>query len=412
MSSIKIHHPTKKLFGSVHLPGSKSESNRALILQALSGNSFQIENLSTARDTQNLKNILATNQQTVDVIDAGTSMRFLTAYYAATNQHKIITGSARMKKRPMAPLVNALNEMGFDIRYVEEEGFAPIEIFPIKSFEKLESEVHIQGNISSQFITALLLIAPFLPNGLTIHFYTALTSKPYVEMTLSMLEHFGVKYIWSENSIAVSKTEIQNPKFEVGSDWSAASYWYSMAFLADEAEIFLEGLQNKWSQGDRIMADWMKRFGIATEFKEGGALIKNIHTAYPKVMKLDFADNPDLAQTFAVMFAAKDIAATFTGIDSLRLKETDRIQALQNELRKCGYKFDYSDEFFFYQLRGKLHLPTAPVNTYDDHRMAMSLAALGLLGEIEIENPDVVIKSYPEFWGEMQKNGFVILVDD
>lgn len=406
MSRIKIYHPTKKLYGSVCLPGSKSESNRALILQALSGNGFQIQNLSTARDTQNLKNVLAADQQIVDVIDAGTSMRFLTAYYAATNQHKIITGSARIKKRPMSPLVNALNEMGFDVRYVEEEGFAPIEIFPIKSLEKLESEVHIPGNISSQFITALLLIAPFLPNGLKIYFTTTLTSKPYVEMTLSMLQHFGVKYAWSENSIAIDNCPLKTVNYCVGSDWSAASYWYSMAFLADEAEIFLEGLQNNWNQGDRIMADWMKRFSVATEFKDGGARITNIHTSYPRVMKLDFADNPDLAQTFAVIFAAKDVAATFTGIDSLRIKETDRIQALQNELRKCGYKFDYSDEFFFYQLRGKFHLPTAPIHTYDDHRMAMSFAALSVLDEIEIENPDVVVKSYPELWSEMKKVGF------
>lgn len=406
MSRIKIYHPTKKLYGSVCLPGSKSESNRALILQALSGNGFQIQNLSTARDTQNLKNMLAADQQIVDVIDAGTSMRFLTAYYAATNQHKIITGSARIKKRPMSPLVNALNQMGFDVRYVEEEGFAPIEIFPIKSLEKLESEVHIPGNISSQFITALLLIAPFLPNGLKIYFTTTLTSKPYVEMTLSMLQHFGVKYAWSENSIAIDNCPLKTVNYCVGSDWSAASYWYSMAFLADEAEIFLEGLQNNWNQGDRIMADWMKRFSVATEFKDGGARITNIHTSYPRVMKLDFADNPDLAQTFAVIFAAKDVAATFTGIDSLRIKETDRIQALQNELRKCGYKFDYSDEFFFYQLRGKFHLPTAPIHTYDDHRMAMSFAALSVLDEIEIENPDVVVKSYPELWSEMKKVGF------
>lgn len=408
MSSVRVFHPTKKLYGSVRLPGSKSESNRALILQALAGNRFQIENLSTARDTQTLKNILASDNVTVDVTDAGTAMRFLTAYYAASNQHKIITGSARMKKRPIAPLVNALSEMGFDIRYVEEEGFAPVEIVPVKSLEKLENEVFMEGNISSQFITALLLIAPFLPNGLTVHFTTALTSRPYVEMTLDMLQHFGVPYSWKGNCISIPKSEIKHHKFSVGADWSAASYWYSMAFLADEAELFLEGLQNNWSQGDRVVADWMKRFSIATEFKDGGALIKNVHSPFPKVMKLDFADNPDLAQTFAVMFAAKDIAATFTGIDSLRIKETDRIQALQNELSRCGYRFHYSTEFFFYQLRGKFQQPAQLINTYNDHRMAMSFAALALLGEVEIENPEAVNKSYPEFWEEMKGVGFRI----
>lgn len=408
MSSIRLTHPTKKLSGNVRLPGSKSESNRALILQALAGNAFEIENLSTARDTQNLKSILASNDETVDVIDAGTSMRFLTAYYAATNQHKIITGSERMKKRPIAPLVTALSEMGFDVRYAEKEGFAPLEIVPITSFEKLDKEVFIEGNISSQFITALLLIAPFLPNGLSVNFTTALTSKPYVEMTLNMLQHFGVACAWKGNSISIPKSEIQNHKFSVGADWSAASYWYSMAFLADEAELFLESLQNNWSQGDRVVADWMKRFSVTTEFKDGGALIKNIHAPFPRIMKLDYKDNPDLAQTFAAMFAAKDIGATFTGIDSLRVKETDRIQALQYELMKCGYRFDYSPEFFFYQLRGKFQLPALPIRTYDDHRMAMSFAPLALLGTIEIENPDVVNKSYPEFWEEMKKVGFEI----
>ncbi len=404
MSSVRVFHPTKKLYGSVRLPGSKSESNRALILQALAGNRFQIENLSTARDTQNLKNILASD----DVTDAGTAMRFLTAYYAASNQHKIITGSARMKKRPITPLVNALSEMGFDIRYVQEQGFAPVEVVPIKSLAKLENEVFMEGNISSQFVTALLLIAPFLPNGLTVHFTTALTSRPYVEMTLDMLQHFGVAYSWKGNCISIPKSEIKHHKFSVGADWSAASYWYSMAFLADEAELFLEGLQNNWSQGDRVVADWMKRFSVATEFKDSGALLRNTHTPFPKVMKLDFADNPDLAQTFAVMFAAKDIAATFTGIDSLRIKETDRIQALQNELSRCGYRFHYSPEFFFYQLRGKFQQPSQLINTYNDHRMAMSFAALALLGEVEIENPEAVNKSYPEFWEEMKGVGFRI----
>jgi 3-phosphoshikimate 1-carboxyvinyltransferase len=409
MSSIKLFHSTKKLYGSIRLPGSKSESNRALILKALAGSSFEIHNLSTARDTQNLQHILTSNPPTVDVIDAGTSMRFLTAYYAATNQHKIITGSQRMKKRPIAPLVNALSEMGFDIRYVEEEGFAPLEIVPIKSLERLEQEVYIQGNISSQFITALLLIAPFLPNGLTVCFTTALTSRPYVEMTLAMLQHFGVPYTWKNNAISIANCQLSAANYYVGADWSAASYWYSMAFLADEAELFLEGLQNNWNQGDRILADWMKRFSVSTEFKEGGAFIKNIHSPFPKVMKLDFEDNPDLAQTFAAMFAAKDIAGTFTGIDSLRIKETDRIQALQQELYPCGYRFDYSPEFFFYQLRGKFQTPRQPIHTYNDHRMAMSFAALGILGEVEIENPEVVNKSYPEFWEEMKKVGFSLL---
>jgi 3-phosphoshikimate 1-carboxyvinyltransferase len=408
MSILSISHPTRKLQGSIKLPGSKSESNRALILRALTDNWLQIENLSEARDTQNLLKTLASTEITADVMDAGTSMRFLTAYYAARNEHKIVTGSERMRQRPIAPLVDALTQIGFDVRYADKEGFAPVEILPIKSFDNLFNEVDIPGNISSQFITALLLIAPFLPEGLTIHFTTKLTSAPYVDMTLQMLKHFGVKYTWQGNTITVEHSTLEGDTYTVGADWSAASYWYSMAFLADEADLFLEDLKNNWIQGDRVVADWMKRFSVSTDFNQGGAVIKNIHAPYPTVMKLDYEDNPDLAQTFAALFAAKNIAATFTGLDSLKIKETDRIAALQKELHKCGFKFDYSSEFFFYQLRGKFVLPNEPIATYNDHRMAMSFAALALLGEIQIENPEVVEKSYPGFWKDLEAVGFVL----
>lgn len=408
MSIVTLSHPTRKLQGSIKLPGSKSESNRALILRALSGNSFEIENLSEARDTQNLLKTLASTEVTADVMDAGTSMRFLTAYYAVRNEHKIVTGSERMRQRPIAPLVDALVQIGFDVRYADKEGFAPIEIIPLKSLNNLFNEVDIPGNISSQFTTALLLIAPFLPEGLKVNFTTKLSSAPYIDMTLQMLKHFGVKYVWQGNSITVQPGKIEGDKYTVGADWSAASYWYSMAFLADEADIFLEDLKSNWIQGDRIVADWMKRYSVSTDFNQGGAVIKNVHSVFPTVMKLDYEDNPDLAQTFAAMFAAKNIASTFTGVDSLKIKETDRIEALRSELQKCGYRFDYSPEFFFYQLRGNYTQPTQPITTYNDHRMAMSFAPLALLGEVQIENPDVVEKSYPGFWKDLETVGFTV----
>ena len=297
MSIIKLSHPTRKINARIHIPGSKSESNRLLILNALSGNQIAIQNLSTARDTVNLAKALASASETIDIADAGTSMRFLTAYYAASNQHKIITGSDRMKQRPIAPLVIALSEIGFDVRYKETEGFPPVEIVPLKDLNKIDNEVSIEGNISSQFITALLLVAPFLPNGLTIHFTTELTSKPYIEMTLGILQYFDIQYQWKDNSLMVQST--QNPKlktqnYTIGADWSSASYWYSIAILADEAEIFLEGLMDDWNQGDRVMADWMKRFGVTTEFTSEGALLKKTAVNYPKLMKMNFKDNLDL----------------------------------------------------------------------------------------------------------------------
>jgi 3-phosphoshikimate 1-carboxyvinyltransferase len=408
MKSIKISHPDKKIKASIHLPGSKSESNRLLILNALSGNKLQIQNLSNARDTQNLVKILAQQADVADVLDAGTSMRFLTAYYCLQNKPVLITGSARMKERPIAPLVSALIEMGFDIRYKEKEGYPPLQIVPV-NLDKIDSEAFVAGDVSSQFITALLLIAPFLPKGLKINFTTAPVSMPYIEMTLQLLEHFGVKYSKSEKAVEVhAGFNLGDGTYTVGGDWSSASYWYEIAFLADEAEIFLEGLKNDWSQGDQAVADWMKRFGISTEFIVNGTLIKKQNTSFPSLMKMNFTDNPDLAQTFAAMFGGKNIVATFTGIDSLKIKETDRINALQQELKKVNVHFVYSDRYEFYQLKGEYQAPQTSIETYKDHRMAMSFAPLALVAPIEIQSPEVVEKSYPTFWKDLEKAGFKI----
>lgn len=407
MSSIRLSHPSRKIKTHISVPASKSESNRVLILNALSGNKLQLENLSAARDTQTLIKLLADNSPIADVLDAGTAMRFLTAYYAATNQAKTITGSERMKQRPIAPLVNALSEMGFDIRYTEKEDFPPVQIHPVK-LDRVDEEVYVEGNISSQFITALLLIAPFMPKGLHINFTTSLVSRPYVEMTLKILEHFGISYIWKEDSIQIWQATLKASHYAVGGDWSCASYWYTAAFLADEAEIFIEGLRNDWIQGDREVADWMKRFGVSTEFTAEGALLKKISNNYPTLMKLNFDSNPDLAQTFATMFAAKNVCCNFSGLDSLKIKETDRIAALQTELAKMNVEFDYAPKYDFYQLKGAFQLPNTPIKTYNDHRMALSFAPLALLGNIEIEHPEVVEKSYPGFWKDMELAGFVL----
>jgi 3-phosphoshikimate 1-carboxyvinyltransferase len=407
MSSIRLSHPSRKIKTRIRVPASKSESNRVLILNALSGNKLQLENLSAARDTQTLIRLLADNGPIADVLDAGTAMRFLTAYYAATNQAKTITGTERMKQRPIAPLVNALSEMGFDIRYTEKEDFPPVEIHPVK-LDRVDEEVYVEGNISSQFITALLLIAPFMPKGLHINFTTSLTSRSYIEMTLKILEHFGISYIWKDDSIQIWQATLKASHYAVGGDWSCASYWYTAAFLADEAEIFIEGLRNDWIQGDREVADWMKRFGISTEFTAEGALLKKVSNNYPTLMKLNFDSNPDLAQTFATMFAAKNVCCNFSGLDSLKIKETDRITALQTELAKMNVEFDYAPKYDFYQLKGAFQLPNTPIKTYNDHRMALSFAPLALLGTIEIEHPEVVEKSYPGFWKDMELAGFVV----
>ena len=407
MSSVKISHPTKKISTRIRIPGSKSESNRALILNALSGGQLQLQNLSTARDTQRLIQLLGSDEKNTNVLDAGTSMRFLAAYYCATNQHKIFTGTERMQQRPSAPLITALQEMGFDIRYLGQEGYPPVEIVPV-NMDRIDNETSIAGDISSQFITALLLIGAFLPRGIKINFTTELASKPYVEMTLKILEHFGVKHTWADNSITILSTRLLAQQYEVGADWSSASYWYAIAFLADEAEILLEGLRDDWRQGDRVIADWMKRFGVTTEFTGEGALLRKVQTEYPRIIKINFKDNPDLAQTFAALFAAGGVCGTFSGIESLKIKETDRIAAIKAELGKMNIHFDYSEMYEFYQLKGAFQLPLTPIKTYHDHRMAMSFAPLGLLGTVEIEEPEVVNKSYPEFWSDLIKAGFII----
>lgn len=406
-SSVKIYHPSRKIKAHIPLPASKSESNRLLILNALSGNQITIKNLSTASDTQHLLQILTEDKSEVNVIDAGTSMRFLTGYYAATGQPKIVTGNERMQQRPIAPLVNALSELGFDIRYKGKEGFPPVEIVPVDP-AKIDDEVWIEGNMSSQYISSLLLIAPFLPKGISIHLTSELTSRPYVEMTLKILQNFGIEHHCSRDSIVIRHSTLKPSDYTVGADWSAASYWYAIAFLADEAEIFLEGLQNNWLQGDQEIAIWMRRFGVSTEFTDRGALIKKTNDNYPSLMGMNFKDNPDLAQTFAVMFAAKNICSSFSGMDNLKIKETDRIAALQTELEKANMSFEFAPKFFFYQLRGAFKLPQQMITTYNDHRMAMCFAPLAMLGKIEIENPEVVKKSYPNFWKDLQTAGFVI----
>lgn len=407
MSILKISHPTKKINARVRVPGSKSESNRVLILNALTGNQLKLENLSTARDTQTLIQLLASDNKTIDVMDAGTSMRFLSAYYCATNQHKIITGTERMLQRPIAPLVSALSEMGFDIRYLGQEGFPPIEIVPV-NLERIDNKVRIAGDVSSQFITALLLVAPFLPKGIQLNFTTGLVSRPYIDMTLEILQHFGVAHQWIENGIVIQPTKLSAKSYLVNADWSSASYWYTIAFLADEAEILIEGLRDDWTQGDRVIADWMVRFGVTTTFIAEGALLRKVSAEHPKMMKINFKDNPDLAQSFAVLFAGGGVYGTFSGIESLKIKETDRVAALRTELNKMNIHFDYSEMYEFYQLKGAIQLSPSPIQTYHDHRMAMSFAPLGLLGPIQIQAPEVVSKSYPAFWDELQKAGFKI----
>ena len=416
-----ISNPTKKLTGSIQLTASKSESNRALIIQALSKEKFQIENLATAQDTQTLQEILTADQlhmqsalsneeRTYDVGPAGTTMRFLTAYFATTPGKRILTGSERMKQRPIGILVDALRTLGAKITYLEEEGYPPLQI---EGKTLKGGELEIVGNISSQFISALLLISPVLQNGLVIHFKGEITSRPYINMTLKMMEEFEVVGTWHENSISVSKQKYlcngdNDYVYMVEGDWSAASYWYAFAALSDEVDFTIKGLKNASLQGDSIVSELFNFFNVSTTYANDGIHLKKLDVKNEH-FGFDFSDCPDIAQTVAVVSGLLKIPAYFNGLHTLRIKETDRVSALKQELAKIGVDVEIIDDCSMQVTTPDLHKPTAPIKTYDDHRMAMALAAIALkYDEVLIEHPEVVRKSYPDFWKDLEKTGFVV----
>ena len=385
-----------------NLPASKSISNRVLILNALSGNKSILHNLSDANDTQLMLKLIQDENKIIDVEDAGTTMRFLTAYFSVTNQHKVITGTPRMKERPIGILVEALRTLGSDIDYTGKQGYPPVEI---KQFSgQKTSSLRIRGDVSSQFISALMMIAPRLPQGLTLILEGKVGSRPYIEMTASLMELFGAKCEVLDKQINIPFQPYHSTEFTVESDWSAASYWFAFAALASEAEILLPRLSRTSLQGDSAILKIMKLLGVESTM-EGSLMklskIKNSHT-----FSWDFTHCPDLAQTVAVVCAAKGIEGNFTGLESLRIKETDRIAALQTELRKIGA--DLTEENDHWKLTPAPHLPPkARFDTYEDHRMAMAFAPLATLMNVEIENPIVVKKSYPKFWDDLKIMGFI-----
>jgi 3-phosphoshikimate 1-carboxyvinyltransferase len=423
--NIILTKKNKSVKGMVHLTGSKSECNRALIIEALSNGKVKVENISDAADTVTLCEVLSLKSKVkspkskennlglqtqdlrlVNIGPAGTAMRFLTAYFTLQPDEVVLTGSERMKQRPIGILVNALRELGADIEYVENEGFPPIKIKG--SLEQATNKISIKGDISSQYITALLLIASQLPLGLELHIEGELTSRPYVEMTLAMLQSAGVKHTWEDSVIAISHQEFISASLHVEPDWSAASYWYAIAALADEAELFLPGLTQYSLQGDSVITEIMAIFGITSQFKDGGVYLQK--EAKPIIRKVfDLKECPDLAQTIIVVCAALGHDATFTGLETLKIKETDRVKALQNELAKIGVKLIEKGQIYKLDCSEKFIPERIFVNTYDDHRMAMAFAPLALLiPEVEIEDAKVVEKSYPAFWSDLEKVGFEV----
>lgn len=409
MSSITVSHPTRKLYGTVALDGSKSISNRALIALALSGGKASdcLSRLSTSRDTVTLQKLLSQTGDVFDAGDAGTTFRFMAAYLAIQPGEKTLTGSPRMLERPCGPLVEGLRRLGADISYLGKDGYPPL-LIGEGSFGHVQ-EVSVPANVSSQFLSALLLIAPYLPDGLTLRPDGPLVSRPYLEMTLSLMRYFGAEAHWQNEAIVVHPGKYIPQPLAVEADWSGASYWYALAALAEEVHLRLEGLFETSWQGDAALVKMMRHFGVQTAFEENAVVLTKMPVVETGEFRQDFLTCPDIAQTLAVICAGAGVRGIFSGLETLSIKETDRIAALQTELSKIGVRFDAMNSGKEYAVQGRAAWTASPhFATYGDHRMAMAFAALGILGTVEIEDPEVVGKSYPKFWEDLEKVGFEI----
>jgi 5-enolpyruvylshikimate-3-phosphate synthase len=400
MTTKHLHIPSKEIDLNITLPASKSISNRALILNALAYSPYDIQNLSDCDDTRVTVKALDSNDTTFDIGAAGTSMRFLTAFLAKTVGEWVITGSERMKQRPIKLLVEALNSLGARIEYMEKEGYPPLRIF---GSALTGGEITLNGGISSQYISALMMIAPFMQEGLKIVLEGNVISVPYIHMTMSMMKEYGAKVSFENNIISIQPQTYNPIQYKVESDWSGASYWYEILSLTGKGKVFLTGLFQNSYQGDSQVAKLFEQLGVSSEYRADGVLLTANKTTISK-FEYDFVDQPDLAQTFAVTCCLKGIPFHFNGLQTLKIKETDRIAALTNELRKLGFVLTEPAEG---QLAwtGERCEQAEPISiaTYEDHRMAMAFAPAALVYPIIIEHPEVVSKSYPGFWSDIQK---------
>ncbi len=388
----------------VSLPTSKSISNRALILNALAYSAKPIKNLSDSDDTQLMLKALQSESTTFDVGAAGTTMRFLTAFLSKIVGEWTITGSERMKQRPIKILVEALNKLGAKIEYIEQEGYPPLRIFG----SALEGgDLDLPGDVSSQYISALLMIGPTMKSGLKLTLTGEIISRPYILLTLKMMETFGVKSHWKGNTIVVPEGAYQPTDFSVEADWSAASYWFQVAALCKGCQLNLQGLKKYSEQGDAQVAELFKKLGVNAKFSQKGLILTNTEGKVKK-FSYNFIEQPDLAQTFAVTCCCLGIPFKFTGLQTLKIKETDRISALIVELKKMGFVLTSNqvDDLIWDGTTCKKD-KTPNIATYKDHRMAMAFAPAALvIGTMQINDPSVVSKSYPKYWEHLKEFGF------
>ena len=418
MELITICKTDKKLKKEISLPSSKSISNRVLIIRALSKRNSNIRNLSRADDTKLMQSLLDKIEYCKNISEAvelnceydGSVMRFLTAYLSNKPGKCFMTGTERMEQRQIGILVDVLRQIGANIIYAEKKRFPPI---LIDGSELYGEKIEIDAGVSSQFITALLLIAPALPGGLEITLKNKISSLSYIEMTVKLMEYFGIKINHSGNTIAVKQQEYREADFIVEPDWTSASYWYEMAAFAEEVDLTITGLKKESLQGDSVLPEIFEQLGVKTVFlPEGIKLLKGNKPV--SRFEFDFTNFPDLAQSVIVTCAGLNISGNFTGLKNLIIKETDRLNALSTELKIIGanaeivqgskFRVQRSEFDFFNNIK---KLKSKIINTYGDHRMAMAFAPLALLsGSIQIKNPEVVSKSYPGFWEDLNKIGF------
>jgi 3-phosphoshikimate 1-carboxyvinyltransferase len=410
--NIKLSYNLPTLNTNLQISGSKSETNRLLVLQALYPN-LVLENTSNSDDSEVMLNALqnfqlpTSNFQLVDVHHAGTAMRFLTAYFAIQEGKEVVlTGSARMKERPIKILVDALNQLGAEITYEEQEGFPPLRI---KGKKLSKSKVTLQANLSSQYISALLLIAPKLENGLELTLEGEITSVSYIKMTLALLNEIGVETSFVENKIIVKpQSAIQNLKFTIESDWSSASYWYSIVAFSDLGfQVTLSSYKENSLQGDSALVEIYKNFGVETIFNDKNITLHKVENLKPATLNLELNTCPDIAQTIAVTCFGLGISCQLTGLQTLKIKETDRLEALKTELTKLGATISVTNNSLTLEQSENIK-PNIRISTYQDHRMAMAFAPLAVKVPIIIEDAEVVSKSYPAFWEDVKQIGFTI----
>lgn len=412
-----LNKSDRDIEGTLSLTGSKSISNRALLIQALCEEPFEIKRLAAANDTELMQALIGSTEEVRDAGPAGTTFRFLTAYLSLQPGTQILTGTERMKQRPIGVLVNALRSLGAHIEYLEQEGYPPLKIGEATAAELgTNNRLSISAGTSSQYISALLMIAPVLPNGLELTLEGNIVSRSYIEMTLGLMRHFGVAAEWEDHTIKVAAQKYQARDFTVEADWSAASYHYALAAFSDELDLQLDGLFEDSTQGDAALVPIMEQFGIQSTFNETGVRLTKSGKELPPMFEWNFILCPDIAQTMAVICAGLGVQGLFSGLETLSIKETDRIKALQVELGKMQAYFSKLPPRFspksnnqFYMVEGKVDLSDPPTfDTYEDHRMAMAFAPLAMFGTVHINEPMVVDKSYPHFYEDLEFLGFNI----